>query len=283
MNIVKRGNFFYLAHSFRKSGRVMHREKYLGKQLPDNIEELKEAFLRKCLAEEAFKKLDKIKKNFAAEWSKYPESIKKNILTDFAIDFTYNTNAIEGSTLSLEDTEEVIRHKISPNKPLSDVQETLNHASTFFDVFNAKKDINPDMLLQWHLGVFKDTKPDIAGKFREYPVRVGSYIAPDWQDLPHLMKELFSFYGRNKYAMHAVELAARMHYKFEKIHPFGDGNGRVGRLILVHILKKRRYPMLTIEYKKRKPYYNALSKTENDFLGYFIRAYISAHRKHLQD
>lgn len=83
--------------------------------------------------------------------------------------------------------------------------------------------------------------------------------------------------------MHAVELAARMHYKFEKIHPFGDGNGRVGRLILVHILKKRRYPMLTIEYKKRKPYYNALSKTENDFLGYFIRAYISAHRKHLQD
>src|SRR3989338_10344279 len=128
MNIVKRGNFFYLAHSFRKGGRVVHREKYLGKQLPENIEGLKEAFLRKCLAEEAFKKLDRIKKNFAAEWSKYPESIKKNILTDFAIDFTYNTNAIECSTLTFEDTEELIRHKMSPNMPLSDVQETLNHA-----------------------------------------------------------------------------------------------------------------------------------------------------------
>ncbi len=281
MNVVKRGSFYYLAHSFRKGNKVMHREKYLGKQLPGNIEELKEAFLRKCLAEVAFKKLDRIKKNFASEWSKYPESVKKNILTDFAIDFTYNTNAIEGSTLTLEDTEEVIKHKIAPNKPLADVQETLNHARMFFAVFNEKKDLALTMLLQWHLGLFKDTKQDIAGKLREYLVRAGDYLAPDWQDVSALMSEFFTFYSKNQKIMHAVELAARVHYKFEKIHPFGDGNGRVGRLIIAYILKKRGNPMLIIEYKKRKSYYRALSKTENDFLGYFIRAYISAHRKYL--
>ena len=281
MNIVKRGSFYYLAHSFRKGGRVMYREKYLGKQLPHDIEELKEAFLRKCLAEEAFKKLDRIKKNFAAEWSKYPESIKKKILTDFAIDFTYNTNAIEGSTLTLEDTEEVIRHKIAPNKPIADVQETLNHARIFFSVFNEKKDIALSMLLQWHLGLFKDTKPDIAGKLREYLVRVGDYRAPDWQDVPALINDFFSFYNKNQKTMHAVELAARAHYKFEKIHPFGDGNGRVGRLVIAYILKKKGYPLLIIEYKKRKSYYRALSRTENDFLAYFIRAYLSAHRKYV--
>ncbi len=242
---------------------------------------MKEEFLRKCLAEEAFKKLDRIKNNFANEWSRYPESIKKKSLTDFAIDFTYNTNAIEGSTLTLEDTEEVIRHKIAPNKPLADVQETLNHARIFFAVFNEKKDINPSMLLQWHMGVFKDTKPDIAGQLRGYLVRVGDYRAPDWHDLPQLMREFFAFYEKNKNIMHAVELAARVHFKFEKIHPFGDGNGRVGRLIIAHILKKRGCPILIIEYKKRKSYYHALSKTENDFLGYFIRAYISAHRKYV--
>ncbi|MBI3037180.1 Fic family protein [Candidatus Woesearchaeota archaeon] len=281
MNVVKRGSFYHLAHSFRKGGKVTYREKYLGKQLPGNIEELKEAFLRKCLAEEAFKKLDRIKKNFASEWGKYPESVKKNILTDFAIDFTYNTNAIEGSTLTPEDTEEVIRHKIAPNKPFADVQETLNHARIFFAVFNEKRVVTLSMLLQWHLGLFKDTKQDIAGKLREYLVRVGDYVAPDWQDLPRLMREFFAFYEKNKNTMHAVELAARAHYKFEKIHPFGDGNGRVGRLIMAYILKKRGYPMLIIEYKKRRSYYRALSRTENGFLGYFIRAYISAHRKYV--
>ncbi|HLD97583.1 MAG TPA: Fic family protein [Candidatus Nanoarchaeia archaeon] len=281
MNIVKRNSFYYLAHSFRKGGKVVHREKYLGKQVPDDIEKLKEAFLTKCLAEEAFKKLNRIKKNFANEWRSYPESIKQKILTDFAIDFTYNTNAIEGSTLTLEDTEELIRHKMTPNRPLSDVQETLNHARTFFEVFNEKNNITAGMLLNWHMSVFKDTKPDIAGRFREYLVRVGDYIAPDWQDVPALISQFFEFYDKSKKAMHAVELAARAHYKFEKIHPFGDGNGRIGRLIIAYTLKKMGYPMLIIEYKKRKAYYHALSKTENDFLAYFIRAYFSAHKKYL--
>lgn len=281
MNVLKRDSFYYLAHSFRKGGKVVHREKYLGKQVPDDIEKLKEAFLSKCLAEEAFKKLDSIKKNFANEWSRYPESIKKKILTDFAIDFTYNTNAIEGSTLTLEDTEELIRHKIAPNKPFSDVQETLNHARIFFAVFNEKKDITSSMLLKWHMGVFNDTKPDIAGRFREYMVRVGNYIAPDWQNVPVLINKFFEFYNKSRKAMHAVEIAARAHYKFEKIHPFGDGNGRIGRLIIAYTLKKMGYPMLIIEYKKRKAYYRALSRTENGFLAYFIRAYLSAHKKHL--
>ncbi len=283
MNIVKRGSFYYLAHSFRKDGRVTYREKYLGKQPPGNVEDLKEAFLRKCLAEEAFKKLDAIKKKFAAEWSKYPESIKKNILTDFAIDFTYNTNAIEGSALTHDDTEEVIKHKIAPNKPLAEVQETLNHARVFFTVFNEKKSITASMLIQWHLELFKDTKPDIAGKLREYSVKVGDYRAPDWQDVPALMSGFFAFYNKNRNTMHAVELAARAHYKFEKIHPFGDGNGRIGRLVMAYILKKRRYPLLIIEHKKRKSYYHALSRTENDFLNYLIRAYVSAHRKYVSE
>ena len=81
--------------------------------------------------------------------------------------------------------------------------------------------------------------------------------------------------------MNPVELSGRIHYKFEKIHPFGDGNGRIGRLIMNHVLWKHGYPMLIIESKKRKSYYHALNKGENDFVGYFIRAYISAHKIYL--
>ena len=281
MKVVKHKNYYYLAHSFRAEGRVIHRERYLGKYLPKNLEEIKEAFLRKCLQESIYKKLNIIQKNFKTEWKKYPESIKKEILIDLSISFTYNTNAIEGSTITLHETEEIIKRKIAPNKPIRDVQETINHSKTFFKVINEKSSISARMLLEWHKDIFSGTKPDIAGKFRKYLVRVGNYRAPDWQDVNKMVKGLFEWYAKNKKLMHPIELAARAHYKFEKIHPFGDGNGRVGRLITAYLLRKGNYPLLIIKYKKRRSYYHALSKSENDFLNWFIRSYVSAHRRYL--
>ena len=223
-----------------------------------------------------------MQKNFSKGWKKYPESIKKEILIDLSISFTYNTNAIEGSTITLNETEDIIKRKIAPNKPIRDVQETINHSKTFFKVINEKSKLSADMLLKWHKEIFSDTKQDIAGKFRDYLVRVGDYRAPDWQDINNLVKEFFIWYNKNKKVMHPVEFVARAHYKFEKIHPFGDGNGRIGRLIIAYILRNGNYPLLIIEYKKRKSYYHALSKTENDFLNWFVRSYVSAHRKYLE-
>ena len=281
MNIIKRGSYYYLSNTFRLKGKVAHREKYLGKEIPQNIEELKESFLRKCMQEELIKKLKLIKENFRKDWKRCPESVKKEMLIDLSIEFTYNTNAIEGSTVTLEETEGIIRRKIAPNKPIRDVQETINHSKVFFKALNDKKEISSGKLLEWHKEIFFDTKPDIAGKLRDYLVKVGDYTAPDWQDLTKLLGQFFQWYGKSQKIMNPVELAARAHYKFEKIHPFGDGNGRIGRLIIAYILKKNNYPMLVIEYKKRKPYYHALNKDENYFVNYFIRGYIKAHKKYL--
>ena len=143
------------------------------------------------------------------------------------------------------------------------------------------KNISEKNILQWHYKIFSETKPDISGKFRDYLVRVGNYRAPDWQEINKLIKEFFEWYNKNKKIINTVELAARAHYKFEKIHPFGDGNGRIGRLLIAYILRKSNYPLLIIEYKKRKSYYHALSKSENDFLNWFIRSYVSANRRYL--
>ncbi|MBI2137938.1 Fic family protein, partial [Candidatus Woesearchaeota archaeon] len=236
------------------------------------IEQIKETFLRKILNEDAFLKLEKIKKNFRHHWEKYPESIKKKILIDFSIDFTYNTNAIEGSTITKEETEDIIKKKISPSKPLPDVLETIAHSKVFFIALNEKKPLSEKLILNWHHELFKETKPDISGKIRKYLVRVGDYTAPDWQDVPNLMMDFFSWHSKNRKTMHPVELAARSHYKFEKIHPFGDGNGR----------KNGGYPMLIIDYKKRKSYYHALRKTENDFVNYLIKRYLSRHKEFLR-
>ena len=281
MNIIKHKDYYYLAHSFRKEGKVVHREMYLGKKIPENIDGIKEKFMRKCMEEGVIKKLNSIKRSFLKEWKKYPESVKKEMLIDLSINFTYNTNAIEGSTITLHETEDIIRRKIAPNKPLRDVQETINHSKVFFKVLNTKKELSVNDILLWHKEIFSDTKADIAGKFRDYLVRVGDYRAPDWQEINKLIKEFFLWHNRNKKIIHAIEFAARAHYRFEKIHPFGDGNGRIGRLIIAYILRKNNFPLFIIENKKRKAYYHALKKTENDFVNYCIRAYIRAHKKYL--
>ncbi len=270
--------YFYLKHSFRKDGKVMSKEIYLGTEIPKNIDEIKED-LKKEQKKEVYGKLEEIRKNFQAEWKKIPESVQQQEKEEIAIAFTYNTNAIEGSTITLEEAREIIHDKISPRKPMKDVRETETHAKIFLSMLDEKNMINIPVILKWHKEIFGETKPDIAGKFRKYLVRVGLYIAPDWQNVEKMMNEFILFLRTQN--INPVEFAARAHYKFEKIHPFGDGNGRIGRLIMNHILWHRGYPMIIIEYKKRRAYYRALQKGEEEFTKYFLRRYMTVHKKRL--
>jgi len=270
--------YYYLQHSFRKDGKVITKEKYLGIKIPKDLEKLK----RKLKREEKnllYEKLKAIKENFQKEWKRYPDSIKEKEKEEIAIDFTYNTNAIEGSTITLEETKEIVQDNIAPNKPITDVKETEAHYKVFLKILHKKEKISNKLILKWHNEIFRETKQDIFGKFRDYPVRVGAYMAPEWQDVKKLMSQFITFIKEN---IHPVELAARAHYRFEKIHPFGDGNGRIGRLIINHILWHKGYPMLVIEYKKRNSYYKALQKDEEKFVSYFLRRYLSTHKKRLK-
>ena len=151
------------------------------------------------------------------------------------------------------------------------------HNKVFLEMLKKKEKISNKLLLSWHKEIFGETKPDIAGKYRDYLVRIGVYIAPDWQEVQTLMNQLIGFINKEK--MNPVELAARAHYRFESIHPFGDGNGRIGRLLMNHILWHFGYPMLTIEYKKRSSYYKAFQKREEGFAKYFIRRYLAVHNR----
>ena len=131
MKIVKRKEYYYIQFVYKKDGKAVCKEKYLGKSIPKDIEKIKEEFLKKIQGETLFKKFNKIKENYQKEWEKYPESIKKKIKDELIIEFTYNTNAIEGSTITLNETKELIEKKISPNRPLRDIQETLKHAKVY--------------------------------------------------------------------------------------------------------------------------------------------------------
>lgn len=272
-------NYFYLKHSFRKGKKVITKEKYLGTKMPSDAGNIILNF-KKEFQDNINKKLEAIKKHFQSEWKRLPESVKEKELEEIAIAFTYNTNAIEGSTITLEEAREIIHDKIAPNKPLRDVKETEAHSKVFLQMLKKNERITGELLLQLHKDIFKETKSDIAGRYRDYLVRVGSYLAPDWQEVQKMMDELIVFVSKNK-KVNPVELAARAHYKFEKIHPFGDGNGRIGRLLMNYILWRSEYPMLIIEYKKRRSYYKALQKNEETFVQYFIRRYLAVHKKRI--
>ena len=286
MKIIKRklGNkeFYYLKHSFRKDGKIITREKYLGKELPlgETLEKLKKDLLEEEKSE-LNKKLENIRINFQREWSSLPESSKEKALEQIAIAFTYNTNAIEGSKITLEETREIIEDKISPNKPLRDVKETEQHAKVFLNMLNKKENITKELILNWHTKIFQESKEDIAGKFRNHLVTVGEYLAPDWQDVESLMKDFFDFIKNKPRDMIFIEFVARVHFRFERIHPFSDGNGRIGRLIINYLLWHEGYPVLIIDYKKRKFYYTAFLKDEDDFVKYFLRRYLKTHQRRL--
>jgi Fic family protein len=283
MRVIKRKKgkeeYYYLQHSIRRGTKIVTKEIYLGKEIPKDIDKIKDKF-KDRFQKELYKKLEKIKDNFQKEWKRLPESAKKREKEEIAIAFTYNTNAIEGSTITLEEAREIIQENISPNKPLRDVKETEFHSKVFLEMLEKKEKINNELLLRWHKEIFGETKSDIAGMYRNYLVRVGSYIAPDWQDIKNLMNSLLEYIEKEK--INPVVLSAIAHYRFEKIHPFGDGNGRIGRLLMNHILWCSSYPMLIIEYKKRNSYYRALQKKEDDFVKYFIRRYLAVHKRRVK-
>ena len=294
MRIIKRtkgkSQYFYLQHSFRRADKVITKEKYLGTDIPDNTEDKMREFIQ-SINSELFQKLDTIKANFQKEWKSLPESAKQRELIEIAIAFTYNTNAIEGSTITLHEVREIVENRIAPNKPMNDVREAEQHSKVFLSMLNNQenyskennnsKEIEEKTLFDWHNQMFSETKSDIAGKYREYLVRVGDYVAPDWQDVHKLMKSLFKFIAQSA-SMNPVERSARAHYQIEKIHPFCDGNGRIGRLLMNHMLWHAEYPMLIIEYKKRKSYYRAFKKDEDGFVQYFLKRYLSVHERRLK-
>ena len=182
MKITKQhiGNkdYFYAKHSLRKGSKVTTKYKYLGTEIPKDIDKIISKFKME-IQSDVYKKLESIKANFQREWSRTPESARKNELEEISIAFTYNTNAIEGSAITLEEAREIIHDKISPNKPLRDVRETEAHSEVFLNMLENKEEITNDLLLNWHEEIFGATKSDIAAKFRDYLVRVGPYLAPD--------------------------------------------------------------------------------------------------------
>lgn len=279
--------YYYLEHAFRKDGRVRKTELYLGKTIPKNIDDVKRNFLGRLYREKWYPLLDSIKREFSKEKRQMPQSAREKEAETFAVRFTYDTQRMEGSTLSLRETAGLLEKGISPKgKPIRDVKEAEAHKEIFGQLMLAyKKDLSLPAMFQWHKRLFQETRPDIAGKIRQHQVAISGskFMPPSPVEVPPTLMEFFRWYERNKKELHPVELAARVHLKFVTIHPFADGNGRISRLMMNFVLNRNGYPMLNIPYENRNSYYNALERAQTKsvgdiFLQWFLRNYVKSNR-----
>lgn len=212
---------------------------------------------------------------------------------EFIVEYTYNSNAIEGNTLTLRETDLVLRGLTIDRKPLKDHMEAVGHKEAFDFVSELVKDnvpISESIIKQIHCLVLADKRED-RGVYRRVPVRImGAQHEPVQPYLiePKMEQLLYDFAASTE---HIVTKLARFHIEFEDIHPFIDGNGRTGRLLVNLELMKSGFPPIDIKFTDRIAYYNAfdeyhvkhnLSVMENLFAGY-INARLDMYLDMLQD
>ena len=263
--------YFYRVKSVRKGKRVEKERIYLGADLDKNklSEKEKEAdmelsLLSTLLSEEEEKQLEKIKE----EYAKQPKATEENRYETFVSLFTHDSTNIEGNTLTLQEASQLLFEKITPRKSLREINEVINHKEAFDYLLEHKGEMTKDFILTLHKLVVKNTlKKELEnqiGKYRSLQVyiRGTDWLPPKPSQVSKEMASLLSWYTKNKKKVHPLVLAAYFHSAFETIHPFVDGNGRVGRLLMNFILRRNKYPMINIPNKEKYKYYKGLEESQ---------------------
>lgn len=179
---------------------------------------------------------------------------------DFIIENTYNSNAIEGSTVTLDETYAILDAKITiSGKSTKEYLDTINHSEAFYfllDVLKSNQHFDENLIKQIHSLVLANDR-DNKGQYRKVNVRVGSHKPPEPYLVPIEMENLVSEYSTNYEISDIAKIISEFHLRFETIHPFIDGNGRTGRLLLNFMLMKKGFIPINIKFEDRERYYKA--------------------------
>ena len=221
------------------------------------------------------KKIKRLKKE---EYEKFQKS--------FFTELTYNSNAIEGNSLNLEETSLAVNDKIVPGgKTLREIYEAKGHMDALNFINTYKGDLNEGFILKIHSIILKNISERFAGKYRETNVRIfGSDVKlPNYFLVPQLMKNLIYWYKKNKKNYHPFEMAILISMKLVMIHPFVDGNGRVSRLVMNFLLNKKKYPWINIYTKQRQRYLESVRKANDENYSLIFPFLIKTLKENLKD
>jgi Fic family protein len=275
---------YYLAHSFRIDGKVRKIRVYLGqdekviKEKRTHAEQLMQERIKAYeVIPDPFHRVLTSKEIGEIRTLEAKGSINIKHLSDddwktFIESFVYDTNAIEGSSVTFAEVRDILeRQKWPGEREKWEISETYGVREAIKLLRNTKEHLSLMLIKELHRICFRNSKP-FAGEFRKKGQEVavvdghGRIIhrgAPSVM-VVKLLKDVVSWYHKNKRKYPPIILAAVVHNQFETIHPFADGNGRVGRLLLNNILLRHNKPPVNIELKNRREYYAALREYQEN-------------------
>jgi Fic family protein len=220
----------------------------------------KNIYLNKNLLEE----IEACKMHWNNVFFKLDETTKKESFQDFLVEFAYNSSGIEGNTISLKEAQNLLIEDLAPkNKTLREIHDLKNTQKVFFELLEKPNEkITHDLICEIHDKLLKEI--DSRKGYRTQNVRLtktkfkstpAPYVLTD-------MKILLEWFNKNENKLHPIVLGTILHHKFEKIHPFMDGNGRTGRMLINYIVMQKNYPPVILKKKNRLNYIEKLNKAD---------------------
>ncbi len=182
----------------------------------------------------------------------------------FVANFVFESNALEGNSLTLKNFSEIIfENKTDSSVDLRDVYDAKNSYEVFSKLFTSRKKITERFIIDLHKKIIKNI--DSRTGYKKLPnILLGRTLQlTQPEDVRKEMSSLVEWYRENKDKIYPLELAFKFHHKFERIHPFADGNGRVGRMLLNCILIKNGYYPVIIRKTERGSYLKALEVADS--------------------
>lgn len=292
---VKNRRYYKLVHTMRKGSKVLHKSRYLGKQLPSKsrLKQLKAEFLNELqegryryLSQDEARNIEKIKSEYGIETRKLSPTERENRLKEFIIRFTYDSSKLAGVRITLRQTSLILKEGVIPKgiKSLRTVRELENHEKCILAITKYKGKLNINFIKKLHLILFSGIDDTIAGKLRyelrrDIKIAATPYVPPKWNELKKEFDNFFRWYKAESKKLHPLELAALVHLKLISLQPFVDGNSRLSRLIMNWILWKKGYPAVDIPIEGLENYYNVLDKyqiekDEKPFVNYIKSKYL---------
>lgn len=237
-----------------------------------------------------FNEVDKLKKELDSK-RPIPKETLRTLEDSVNLEWTYNSNGIEGNTLTLRETQVVLEGITVGGKSIKEHLEAINHEKAILYLNDLVRENNP--ITEWnirsiHKLVLKDIDNNNAGRYRRENVSIKGaiHIPPDYLKVPELMEKLVLRYDRWK-SFHPIIQAALLHGELVKIHPFVDGNGRTSRLIMNLDLMNHGFNPVIIKKEDRLQYYEALDKAHTtgnytDFIKLITKLEVEMLRKYLE-
>lgn len=288
-------NYYYLRASVRKNGKQVVKDiAYLG----NSLEDVQKALGKLPLYEKEIRKTYRTLKNFI-ESNRYIEKVKalkikhdpyldqklidveacklhynavfqkedeltqQEVYKQFIIEFTFNTTSLEGNTITLKEAHDLLEESLTPKgKTLREIYDVQNTERMFSQLLVKQEKISHDLIIEIHKKLMQNIDVRLGYRTRDVRVVHARFRSSPAEYVKTDMDLLLAWYEKNKNVLHPLALAAIFHHKFERIHPFMDGNGRTGRILMNYILIKHRYPPIIIHKKLRDFYLDALKDAD---------------------